>query len=300
MTQPVPGVSAEQAALIASLARIDWSAPWLAAYAERGKRWHRRALADPTDFVQMLAREGSEAGYVTGNGQPLSFIEQAQLPAGMAYEAHIARTGGVPTRLNLHDFFNALVWFAYPRVKATLNARQARAIERDGVAGVRGAERDFLTLFDENAVVFVAADPGLSAALTAFEWRNLFVGQRSAWGERCEVRVFGHALLEKLIAPYKACTGHAWIVAAPPDYFAWARDRQDAWLDENVAASLAGGALDARRYAPLPVLGVPGFWPANADPRFYDDPRVFRAGRRARGANGRAVGDAVVHSAPAK
>ncbi len=300
MTQPVPGAPAEQAALVASLERIDWSVPWLAAYRERGMRWHRAAQANPADFVGMLARQAYEAGHVTGNGRPLSFIEQAQLPPGAAYEAHIALTGGVPTRLNLHDFFNALVWFACPRVKATLNARQARAIERDGVAGARGAERDFLTLFDENAVLFVCADPRLSAALTAFEWRRLFVDERSAWGERCDIRVFGHALLEKLIAPYKACTGHAWIVAAPFEYFAWPRDRQDAWLDETVAASLVEGALDARRYAPLPVLGVPGFWAGNVDPGFYDDPHVFRAGRRARGGDRRALTDAVVNCAPAK
>lgn len=302
MTQPILGAPApaDRAGLVANLERIDWSAPWLAAYAERGRRWHWDVRAGSADFVEMLARRAHEAGYVTGNGRPLSFIEQAALPAGTAYEAHIAQTGGVPTRLNLHDFFNALMWFAYPRVKATLNARQAAAIERDGVAGVRGPERDFLTLFDENAVLFVCADPSLSAALTGFEWRRLFVDQRTAWGERCEVRVFGHALLEKLMVPYKACTGHAWIVAAPPEYFAWPRGRQDAWLDETVAASLAAGVLDSRRYAPLPVLGVPGFWPANTDPRFYDDAHVFRPGRRARGANGRAPAHAVVNSAPAK
>lgn len=300
MTQSTCAEAHKDDELSVNLARIDWSAPWLAPYAERGMRWHRDAQADPADFVHMLARQACEAGHVTGNGRPLAFIEQAQLPAGTAYEAHIAQTGGVPTRRNLHDFFNALMWFAHPCVKATLNARQARAIERDGVAGARGAERDFLTLFDENAVLFVCADPGVSAALTAFEWRRLFVDQRGAWGERCEVRLFGHALLEKLIAPYKACTGHAWIVAAPPEYFVWPRDRQDAWLDRTVAASLAQGELDARRYAPLPVLGVPGFWPANVDPSFYDDPQVFRAGRRVRDARSRTMAHAVVNSAPAK
>lgn len=272
------------ASLIADLTRIDWSAPWLAPYAERGARWQRCAESDPADFVGVLAREARGAGHTTGQGRSLSFIEQAELPPGRAYEAHIAATGGVPTRRNLHDFFNALVWFAHPRVKATLNARQARAIERDGIGGARGAERDFLTLFDENAVLFVCADPSLSAALTAFDWRRLFVDERGAWGTRCQARVFGHALLEKLIAPYKACTGHAWIVAAPSDYFEWPRERQDGWLDRAVAESLAHGVLENGRYAPLPVLGVPGFWPANADPAFYDDAYVFRAGRRTRGA----------------
>ncbi|WP_309476974.1 DUF3025 domain-containing protein [Trinickia acidisoli] len=273
------------ASAIANLERIDWSAPWLAPYAARGARWQHSAQADPSGFVGMLACEAQAAGHVTGNGRLLSFIEQAELPAGSAYEAHIAATGGVPTRRNLHDFFNALVWFAHPRVKATLNARQARAIERGGITGARGAERDFLTLFDENAVLFVCADPQLSAALTTFDWRRLFVDERAVWGTRCEVRVFGHALLEKLVTPYKACTGHAWIVSAPVDYFAWPPHRQNEWLDQAVAASLADAAiLDNGRYAPLPVLGVPGFWPANTAPAFYDDAHVFRAGRRTRNA----------------
>ncbi|MGG1946173.1 DUF3025 domain-containing protein [Trinickia sp. NRRL B-1857] len=265
---------------IPRLDRIDWSAPWLVPYSSRGSRWCDRVQADPADYVRMLARQAGDAGYVTGEGRPLSFIEQSELPHSVAYEAHIAQTGGVPTRRNLHDFFNALVWFTYPGVKATLNARQARAIDRSGVGAARGAERDFLTLFDENALLFVCSDPSLGAALKAFEWRRLFLDERTAWGERCEVRVFGHALLEKLISPYKACTGHAWIVAAPPEYFAWADERRQAWLDRTVAASLEHSVLDAGRYAPLPVLGVPGFWPANVDPLFYDDPQVFRAGRR--------------------
>ncbi len=270
----------EPPSAIAGLGRIDWSAPWLAPYAQRGLRWHQR-LDEGADFVGMLAREAREAGHLTGDGRPLSFIEQAALPAGTAYEAHIAATGGVPTRHNLHDFFNALIWFAHPRVKATLNAHQASAIQRDGIRGARGAARDFLTLFDENAMLFVCADPLLSAALTAFDWRRLFVEERAAWGTRCEARVFGHALLEKLVAPYKACTGHAWIVSAPADYFGWTQRARDEWLDESVAASLADPAvLENVRYAPLPVLGVPGFWAANADPAFYADAAVFRAGRR--------------------
>lgn len=282
MTQRQSADALQGASWLSDLARIDWRSPWLSAYAERGERWQRKAGDDSAGFVRMLAHEALGAGQMTGGGRPLSFIEQTELPEGTAYEAHIARTGGVPTRRNLHDFFNALVWFTYPQVKARLNARQARAIERDGVGGTRGAERDFLTLFDENAVLFVHADADLSRALTGFHWKRLFVDERAAWGTRCEVRVFGHALLEKLVAPYKACTGHAWIVAVPPEYFGWATDQRDRWLDRNVADSLSLDALDNRRYSPLPVLGVPGFWPANTDPSFYDDAHVFRVGRRAR------------------
>jgi Protein of unknown function (DUF3025) len=126
----------------------------------------------------------------------------------------------------------------------------------------------------------VTSDATLGTALAGFDWRRLFVAERDAWGARCEVRPFGHALLEKLIVPYKACTAHAWIVDAPEPYFGWPDAQRQAWLDETVAASLAETVLESRMFAPLPVLGVPGWWPANGDAAFYDDKRVFRPGRR--------------------
>jgi hypothetical protein len=59
-------------------------------------------------------------------------IDQSELPLGHAYETHIAQTGGLPTRDNLHDRFNALVWLHLPRLKALLNAVQAQEISRHG------------------------------------------------------------------------------------------------------------------------------------------------------------------------
>lgn len=262
---------------------IDWSKPWFAQFAERGQRWQQAAL---TGYAALLAGMNADAaalGQTTGRGQRLAFIAQDQLPAGAAYEAHIAATGCVPTRHNLHDFFNGSMWFAFPRIKAALNARQSAALDMLGVGPTRGGVRDALTLFDENALLFASADPALSAALRGFDWQTLFVRQRAAWGARCEVRCFGHALLEKLIAPFKACTGHAWIVDVPPEYFAWNAPTRDAWLDRAISAALLETeALTSRLFAPLPVLGIPGWWHANEAPAFYDDAAVFRAGRRNR------------------
>ena len=185
----------------------------------------RRAL---TSYAALLAEMNADAGEMrqhTGRGQRLAFIAQDDLPPGAAYEAHIASTGCVPTRHNLHDFFNGSMWFAFPRIKAALNARQSAAIDVLGVGPTRGGVRDTLTLFDENALLFACADPALSAALRGFDWQTLLVARRDAWGSRCEVRCFGHALLEKLIAPFKACTGHAWIVDVPAEYFRMGRRR---------------------------------------------------------------------------
>jgi hypothetical protein len=263
-----------------SFERIDWSQPWLAPLTERGERWRGAALIDYAAYLRALNEDARTAAHVTGRGQPLAFIAQDDLPAGASYEGHIAATGCVPTRHNLHDFFNASMWFQFPRIKAALNLRQAMEIDAHGIGPTRGPARDALTLFDENAILFACADPILAQALRAFDWRTLFIDERSAWTHRCEARIFGHALLEKLVTPYKACTGHAWIVDVEPAYFLTDDAGRRAILDRAVAEALSAEAPSSRRFAPLPVLGVPGWWPSNEAPSFYDDPRVFRSGRR--------------------
>jgi hypothetical protein len=268
--------------MMEGFASIDWTRPWLAPLAVRGERWRRAALQSHEAYLDTLNADAREAALVTGRGAPLGFIAQEELPEGASYEAHIARAGQVPTRHNLHDFFNGLMWFAQPRIKAALNARQAAQIDAHGIGPTRGGVRDALTLFDENAVLFACADPSLADALRGFDWRTLFVIERTAWGERCEARIFGHALLEKLVAPYKACTGHGWIVEVSASYFTLDDDARRDTLDQLVAERVLAEPLDSRMFAPLPVPGVPGWWEANASASFYDDASVFRPGRRAR------------------
>jgi hypothetical protein len=265
-----------------SFGDIDWARPWLAPIAGRGARWQAAALAGYDAYLAALNDDARAAALFTGRGEALGFIAQDDLPDGAAYEGHIAATGKVPTRHNLHDFFNGLMWFAQPRIKATLNTRQADQIDTLGIGPTRGGVRDALTLFDENAILFACADSALADALRRFDWRTLFIIERAAWGARCEARIFGHALLEKLVAPYKACTGHAWIVDVPLTYFSLDDTARRAMLDRLVSERLLAEPLDSRAFAPLPVLGVPGWWNENASPDFYDDASVFRAGRRHR------------------
>ena len=76
---------------------------------------------------------------------------------------------------------------------------------------------------------------------------------------------FGHALLEKLVGPFKAIT--ACVVPLPTT----------ADPDGAAAQFVESTDLAPRLLPHLPVLGIPGWCAENADPRFYDDPRVFRA-----------------------
>lgn len=205
-----------------------------------------------------------------GAGAPVRFVPQSDLPTGVAYEKYIFDNGKCPTREGLHDFFNGLCWLHFPATKKRLNELQAEQIEQDGVGQLRGAVRDALTVFDENAV-FLQAPDVLWDALVAKDWHTLFVSQRPMWAD-AHLAIFGHALLEKLVMPRKPITAHVYRVhGAQPATASMAS--LDAW----VAADLSADKLARKPFAHLPVLGLPGWWPANENADFYGDTNVFRA-----------------------
>jgi len=81
------------------------------------------------------------------------------------------------------------------------------------------------------------------------------------------------------VAPRKAITAHTRVLFADDAYFALALDEQRAWIDARVAFELASEPLTTSSFTPLPVLGVPGWWPGQ-DAAFYADTGVFRPKRR--------------------
>lgn len=204
---------------------------------------------------------------------PVQFVPQAQLPDTMAYEQFIADTGSCPTRDGLHDFYNGLCWLHFPATKRRLNQLQSSQIATHGVQPVRGAIRDALTVFDENAA-FLDAPQALWEALQAKCWPDVFGRLRPLWQE-AHLLLFGHALLEKLHLPRKAITAHVYRLDAPRASVAG----MDAW----VAHDLSADKLASKPFAHLPVLGVPTWWSANETPGFYQDAAVFRPPGRAAG-----------------
>ncbi|WP_460841889.1 DUF3025 domain-containing protein [Noviherbaspirillum agri] len=216
-------------------------------------------------------------------GLPIQFVPQAHLPPGMAYEEFISTTGGVPTRENLHDFFNALMWLSFPKIKIQLNALQAAEIEKAAQrpkAGIRGSVRDAATIFDENAALLVVRDAKWIQTLRAHQWGEMFLTQRNDFEHDCEVWLFGHALMEKLVSPYKAITSHAWGIPGDNSFYEMTEDRKRNWLDEYLASRL-GYDFATSNFSPLPVLGVPQWWSGQND-AFYADKSVFRPLRNQR------------------
>lgn len=269
-------MSPARAELLQALARIDWAAPWLAPLATTGLAVAAEVAAGAS-LAEALNRRAVPPGPAVDlawpqrkglalPATPLPRFEPAApprrepRPAGAAvdlaepYEARIARTAHVPTRDGLHDFFNGLVWRLHGALKWRLNALHAQVLASEGAGPRRGALRDALTRFDEFGAVLRAPAP-LVEALRARDWQALFIDHRDRWRE-ARLDIVGHGLLEQLsTVPRKALTAH--VLVADPMLL-----EADDW--------------SGRPFLPLPVLGVPGWSPANEAAGFYDDVAVFR------------------------
>lgn len=255
--------SASQA--LADLRRIDWTVPWLMPYAAQGLPLAEAAMALGSVW-QALDQALSRAELRLPAGC-LRAVPQEALPAGQAYEAFIADTACVPTRDGLHDFFNGLMWLHWPALKARLNHLQSVEIACRGIGGQRGPVRDALTLFDENGALWLGPQD-LLQAWRRRQWVDLLWVARERWGAEVHCRLFGHALLEQLVkAPRPGLTAHVLAWAGTPCATAQADAR-----------ALAVSDWAAKPFLPLPVSGVPAWWP-DQGPAALRNARVFRPER---------------------
>ena len=258
---------------------IDWQQPWFAPWAWWADKVQRQWQQHPDELHRAL-NQCLSSGAETPNSHKLntatvnasvqteySFVPQQDLPADMAYESFIFQHQHIPTRNNTHDFFNGLCWLRFPKSKAQLNRLQALAIAQDGVSAQRGALRDALTLFDENAALLCAPE-SMWKALQHKQWHELFVNQRNSW-QHTQLVLFGHALLEKLSKPYKGITAHVLCVPMP---VLTTDEEVDAWMCQQLAPEW----LQTKPFVPLPLAGIPGWWLGNEVPAFFEDKKVFR------------------------
>jgi hypothetical protein len=211
--------------------------------------------------LDALNRAAQSIQLRTESGRAVRFVPPGAKDA--YYEINVYETGRVETRPdNLHDFFNALIWLAFPRSKARINAMHAAEIPREG--GKRGRLRDLLTVFDEGGVLVECDDPVLISLLERMRWKELFWDRREQVRKAMRFSLFGHAALEKAAEPWPGIACKALVVRPGAE-----RDGAvHAWL-----GALKPGA-SPRDLTPVPVFGYPG-WVAQ-DAGFYDDPRYFR------------------------
>jgi hypothetical protein len=202
------------------------------------------------------------------NNKNLTFIKQDEsLPfPKMSYEERIYHEGIIATRSNnWHDFFNAMVWHNYPKIKASINTIHYQELQRQ-VDNKRSRQRDLLTLFDECGVIVIAHSHYLEM-IRQHQWHELFVENKNSWlnGE-IKIKTFGHAMFEKYLNPYIGMTAQALLLDKTPNN-----------IDEFIADGMLNKhlLLSKKELSPLPLLGIPNWYP-NQNSGFYSNKNYFR------------------------
>jgi hypothetical protein len=277
--------------------RIDAQVPWRPDF-DQGQPIFEplRALLTPLrrfsawpglDIYQALLDERDEPLRTT-HGAALQIVAQEGRPDHFEqhYAPRIYLSGEIQTRTkNWHDLFQLLTWFIFPRTKAVINAihiPRARVRIEGGDVGRRSPIENMLSLFDEGGAVLLSSDESLLQLVRDFQWKELFWQRRTELAEKFDCVTFGHAMYEKALAPYLGMTANAILLHVTEDYFSRTLAERLAYIDEQLAALFETGEryTQPRDLNPFPILGMPGWAPANADEAYYDNTAYFRHGRR--------------------
>lgn len=230
------------------------------------------ALCDELDG-RVVNSKGERIRFVAQTGKSQSFEEGFEPRAYLSAEVLVRPQ-------NWHDLFNALVWMAFPRTKAAINARHF-ALLQERKNRQRSPAGDALTLFDEDGMVVLSRSEQLLELVRDFRWKELFWAQRDAVRAEMRFLLFGHAMYEKALNPFVGMTAKSILFVVPDAIL----KLQGPALNNAVDLRLADYVADVRHLtrgkslSPLPVLGVPGWWQNNDAESFYEDVSYFRPGR---------------------
>jgi len=247
------------------------------------------------DVLSALADDAGRV--VNAQGLRVRFIPQAPGSRDFrdGFEPRAFLTGEVQVRpLDWHDLFNTLVWMAFPTTKAVINARHYESMSA-GESGNRPAVRDALTLFDEDGLLVLSRDTGLLDLVREFRWKELFWKRREEVRKRMRFFLFGHALYHKALEPFVGMTGKAVLLNVSDAFAQLPLKSQIAVTDRLLAAHVWDRTRmsHGREFAPLPVLGVPGWCGGNEQENFYENTDYFRPGRNGSGAQNQITSSAV-------
>ncbi len=198
------------------------------------------------------------------------------------YEPSIYVHGKVQTRLhNWHDFFNMLIWLTFPHFKKTLNYHHYISLKQRAISlslTQRTSLENILTHLDENGIIIASADVNLDNLLIGHHWKKLFLESREYMQKNMQCFIIGHALYEKALNPYIGMTGSAIIIRVDKTFFRKSLSEKIEQLDTTLANTLLDKSWleNIKKLLPLPILGIPGWWPANNEENFYNNTHYFR------------------------
>ncbi len=285
--------AAHNASTIRKMQPVKWISDYAEHYAwfcdqqdiltqERWTNWPNCVVLNRL-WREQLAKRNADHAY-NSSGKILTFRSQSELSnQALYYEQHIYETGEIPTRdQNWHDYFNAMIWIQFPKIKAAINNQHIAEIAKQGEVKKRTRKRDALTLFDESGLIIVSADQAMINAHQVHDWQTLFLTARDQWHKKICIFIFGHGLYEKSLSPYIGMTGNALHIKMKAEFFQLTRDKQAELLDKKIANEItqAEQLTIPKDLTPLPMLGVPGWWAENTNPAFYSNTDYFRPKRK--------------------
>jgi hypothetical protein len=165
--------------------------------------WNRLLPAD----LRRANALGTPIRFEVQTARPASRRRREPLARDSLYEASVYTRGVVPSRPeSWHDFFNMLVWAAFPRSRRALNARHYRCLERwvperfDRLPNARLREQDALSMLDEGSVLLVctaASTRTVNDVIARGDHPALHALIREG---AARALIFGHALYEHLVS----------------------------------------------------------------------------------------------------
>lgn len=200
--------------------------------------------------------------------------DTARVEQAGGFDRFIAAHARIPTREgSFHDLFGGLIWLHFPKLKTAIHRLQLAARN-----GTRGAREHAATHFDESGVIVVSSDISVFHALSNLDWPGVFWERREELRASTRFLSFGHGLLDALRTPHPKLMGMALLVRTKPSTLELAASELRGLLDEELAERLPAFLTEPARLQPLPVLGVPGWAPAQCA-EFYQNEGYFRRAR---------------------
>lgn len=222
------------------------------------------------------------------NNIKITSVKQGDAPKSFDdhYESRIYLKGELQTRLeNWHDYFNAMCWLQFPKIKSSLNALHFESSKTRKTGTNRTPLENAITLFDECGAIIVSDDESLLDLIRNHEWKELFWNNKAAFGKRIQCYVFGHAMHEKALTPYIGMTTQAVLLNHSRDFFSRDYSWQLKEIDQLISGVWLNKRPDQRIESPkdlqaFPLLGIPGWWHEKQDESFYLNADYFRRKKR--------------------